>query len=771
MKKYINLLYKKHVLCMVFLLLSMFSSYSQADETSGWDQQPDYENEEVWLYQFTSGNISHSDIGIPDNFDYDSYDPEDDNSGYFYAGCVDCSSNYVGREEALRRSYRQKVPLIPARMPIVAPLEVYVKPRGASVVLPPMETLILTMSTAEMTAALAAYLANNPNHPNITLERVREENELLEQQRQPLSPAVELFTIWFQTQLEESLQQTLGEDNKPIKVVKPCPTTIGYLHASNFEGTVVVGIATMVKEDNFRDANGAIIDYINCESGKIPKGTHVAILHATPERRAYKNPDGTVAGQSMYYKVSYTNCEGGNVNTNADFKPGRPCNDCFSGNPVTKPVIQGTTDGGTRAGLFGKTGGQLGTSRYGAIKHGGVNIKRNVGATIYAMFDGTATKHSESEGLGKYVVITSKINGDEIKTYYGHMQDHKRASGEVKAGDVIGYQGTSGNLGKAVDTKTTLPHVHIKIKKNGKVVDPLPYFKTTFNPQTGAVLRRGSDCDDTEAECEKKKWYLDNDGDGYHSDTEESCDKPGDKWKQSTSGTDCDDTDAGKTENCDTQSDPCKNIKEKFANNNTYKDKYDALNSSTNFNKRIETGFAEKNEGTLIDLGNNGRGTMEFTPDRTWRGASHVHNNNWTTVKDGIRYENQTVKIHSPTDINQFLALAALTRVTNEPIEDVYIDVLASTGNYTIKFNGTKEDFTNNVPSNIKPDSNDNIEKYLELTEEHSFDPEAIILNFLEELNLDKFISLYKIEKDDNGEYIPKQVIKNTNGTIEYKNC
>ena len=44
-----------------------------------------------------------------------------------------------------------------------------------------------------------------------------------------------------------------------------------------------------------------------------------------------------------------------------------------------------------------------------------------------------------------------------------------------------------------------------------------------------------------------KKWYLDKDDDGYHSQQKEVNGKPGDKWKTQTKGKDCDDNDPGAT--------------------------------------------------------------------------------------------------------------------------------------------------------------------------------------------------------------------------------
>ena len=41
---------------------------------------------------------------------------------------------------------------------------------------------------------------------------------------------------------------------------------------------------------------------------------------------------------------------------------------------------------------------------------------------------------------------------------------------------------------------------------------------------------------------QERTWYLDYDGDGYHSATEQSVYSPGAKWRTTTSGVDCDDT-------------------------------------------------------------------------------------------------------------------------------------------------------------------------------------------------------------------------------------
>lgn len=67
------------------------------------------------------------------------------------------------------------------------------------------------------------------------------------------------------------------------------------------------------------------------------------------------------------------------------------------------------------------------------------------------------------------------------------MQEKGRAFGVIKAGDIIGYQGVSGNLGSAIKQESTTSHVHIKTRVNGVKADPLDYLATTIDPSTGQV--------------------------------------------------------------------------------------------------------------------------------------------------------------------------------------------------------------------------------------------------------------------------------------------
>ncbi len=163
-------------------------------------------------------------------------------------------------------------------------------------------------------------------------------------------------------------------------------------------------------------------------------------------------------------------------------KEEEPC----PGDPVPHPEIAPQTASSVRGGMFGFTR----KKKDGAPKwHNGVDFKNPYGAPDYAMYDGVATLHTEVAGAGYYVTAASEIGGRQVEILYFHMQKERRVSGVVKAGDIIGYQGDSGNLKEAIRKGKTVSHVHIKVRVAGETVDPLPYLATEIDPETGGVTQ------------------------------------------------------------------------------------------------------------------------------------------------------------------------------------------------------------------------------------------------------------------------------------------
>ena len=115
----------------------------------------------------------------------------------------------------------------------------------------------------------------------------------------------------------------------------------------------------------------------------------------------------------------------------------------------TMPVVGNVTSN------FGRRGG----SRY----HYGVDIKAQVGDTIYAAFDGKIrVKQFDRRGYGYYVVIRH-LNG--LETVYGHLSKFLVTENDfVMSGDPIGL---AGNTGRSFGS-----HLHLETRFLGKPIDP-----------------------------------------------------------------------------------------------------------------------------------------------------------------------------------------------------------------------------------------------------------------------------------------------------------
>ncbi|ATL46887.1 peptidase M23 [Chitinophaga caeni] len=112
---------------------------------------------------------------------------------------------------------------------------------------------------------------------------------------------------------------------------------------------------------------------------------------------------------------------------------------------------------------------------YKTVKfHSGLDFAAPTGTPIYATGDGKVELASMSNvGYGNHVVIN---HGYGYKTLYGHMVRMKvRAGQRVKRGDVIGWVGSTG--------KSTGPHCHYEVIKNGEKVDPVYFFFNDLTPE------------------------------------------------------------------------------------------------------------------------------------------------------------------------------------------------------------------------------------------------------------------------------------------------
>ncbi len=104
----------------------------------------------------------------------------------------------------------------------------------------------------------------------------------------------------------------------------------------------------------------------------------------------------------------------------------------------------------------------LGTSRL----HTGLDMAGARGTNIRAAAGGRVILAGWNGGYGYSVVI---VHPGGMTTLYAHQKAVNVSVGQqVKAGDIIGFVGTSG--------LSTGPHLHFEVRINGTPVDPVPYF-------------------------------------------------------------------------------------------------------------------------------------------------------------------------------------------------------------------------------------------------------------------------------------------------------
>ncbi|MFT3748552.1 MAG: M23 family metallopeptidase [Agriterribacter sp.] len=112
---------------------------------------------------------------------------------------------------------------------------------------------------------------------------------------------------------------------------------------------------------------------------------------------------------------------------------------------------------------------------YKTVKmHAGLDFAAPQGTPIYATADGVVKLAGNTgNGYGNYVIIN---HGYGYETLYGHQYKIKAKPGQrVKRGELIGWVGSTG--------KSTGPHVHYEVHKNGQHIDPIYFFYNDLTPE------------------------------------------------------------------------------------------------------------------------------------------------------------------------------------------------------------------------------------------------------------------------------------------------
>ncbi len=105
--------------------------------------------------------------------------------------------------------------------------------------------------------------------------------------------------------------------------------------------------------------------------------------------------------------------------------------------------------------------------------HEGIDFSAPVGTPVYATGDGVVKEIKRSRrGYGNRIIID---HGYGYQTVYAHLHQFKVKKGQkIERGQLIA---TVGNTGKS-----TAPHLHYEVRKDGKPVNPIYYFFNDLTP-------------------------------------------------------------------------------------------------------------------------------------------------------------------------------------------------------------------------------------------------------------------------------------------------
>jgi murein hydrolase activator len=119
--------------------------------------------------------------------------------------------------------------------------------------------------------------------------------------------------------------------------------------------------------------------------------------------------------------------------------------------------------------VSGRVVARYGAARAGGVRWEGVLIATERGAPVRAVCQGRVIYADYLPGLGLLTIVD---HGDGYLSLYGHNERLYKAVGErVAVGDTLAAAGDSGGSAR--------PELYFEIRKAGRPVDPLPWFKAS----------------------------------------------------------------------------------------------------------------------------------------------------------------------------------------------------------------------------------------------------------------------------------------------------
>ncbi|MGI8807989.1 MAG: M23 family metallopeptidase [Acidimicrobiales bacterium] len=169
------------------------------------------------------------------------------------------------------------------------------------------------------------------------------------------------------------------------------------------------------------------------------------------------------------------------------------------------PPVDAAVPAAARCPVAGQAdfGDTFGAPRSGGRTHEGVDMFAERGTPVVAVVDGLAVPASNPLGG---LTVNLYASGSQDFYYYAHNDRNAFSSQrQVRAGDVLGYVGTSGNA------SGTPPHLHFEIHPGGGAAkNPTPDVTRWCTPTTG----RGQDTIgvvNVSADGAFKSWHPSND--------------------------------------------------------------------------------------------------------------------------------------------------------------------------------------------------------------------------------------------------------------------